>query len=130
MKHQKQSVFEKLKEKEDLMFGQMTNFTPLSEGWAKGAIQYGTGMMIQQSSPRGPYPPNPQDWGAYLGHGGDTYGFLSEQGWIPQLNATFSVVANQDFVGYFVKNVLACNLIQLAAKLLKGVTVDLRCRQP
>lgn len=35
--------------------------------------------MIQQSSRHATYPPVLTEWGAYLGHGGDTYGFLSEQ---------------------------------------------------
>ena len=51
--------------------------------------------------------PSPSLWGAYMGHGGDTYGFLSEQGIIGQLgNASFSVVSNEDTDGRFVQAAL------------------------
>lgn len=40
-------------------------------------------------------------WGAYIGHGGDTYGFLSESGVLPQFNATFSAIANEVSSGKF-----------------------------
>ena len=38
--------------------------------------------MIEQVGPpsRVAHPPDFGAWGAYMGHGGDTYGFLSEQG--------------------------------------------------
>lgn len=132
---------------------EMTRTVPLDKGWAAGYIKYGAGLMVQQTAytrtrieprghgpaaadpscghrvarPKGPYPPSLDDWGSYLGHGGDTYGFLSEQGWVPQLNATFAVVANEDFEGNFVKNALACALIQMAAEVLRGEAVDLGC---
>ena len=61
--------------------------------------------------------------------GGDTYGFLSEQGIIGQLgNASFSVVSNEDYEGGFVTMSVACRVITAAAKALKGQTLDLHCR--
>ena len=61
--------------------------------------------------------------------GGDTYGFLSEQGIIGQLgNASFSVVSNEDYEGSFVTYSVACRVITAAAKALKGQTLDLHCR--
>jgi hypothetical protein len=64
-----------------------------------------------------------------MGHGGDTYGFLSEQGIIGQLgNASFSVVSNEDYEGSFVTMSVACRVITAAAKALKGQTLDLHCR--
>ena len=61
--------------------------------------------------------------------GGDTYGFLSEQGIIGQLgNASFSVVSNEDYEGSFVTLSVACRVITAAAKALKGQTLDLHCR--
>ena len=74
-------------------------------------------------------PPDFSKWGAYMGHGGDTYGFLSEQGIIGQLgNASFSVVSNEDYQGSFVTMSVACRVITAAAKALKGQTLDLHCR--
>ena len=70
-------------------------FEPLNVGWAKGQIQYGTGLMIQQSSWNASYPPVRDSWGSYVGHGGDTYGFLSESGFLSQFNASFSATANE-----------------------------------
>jgi hypothetical protein len=84
--------------------------------------------MIQQTSRAASFPPSLNDWGAYEGHGGDTYGFLSEQGRIPQLNASFSVVANEDGDGNFVKESFACGVIQIAGRLYGGQPdLDLKC---
>lgn len=108
----------------------MKDAVPLNVGWAKGYISYGAGLMIQQTSRKpSAYPPRLSDWGAYLGHGGDTYGFLSEQGLLPQLNATFSVIANEDYYmqGQYVKSTLACHFIELAADEVLGLKLDLDC---
>ena len=105
----------------------MRDFRPLDTGWAQGYISYGTGLMIQQTSFKQPFPPKIEDWGAYEGHGGDTYGFLSESGVIHQLNASFSAVSNEDGRGNFVKGSIACSVIQIAAEVLRGTKIDLRC---
>lgn len=90
-------------------------------------------------------------WGAYIGHGGDTYGFLSESGVLPQFNATFSAIANevssgkfgvelrlggegshavpvarQEYLGPFVKNVMVCKMIEVAAKVLLNQKIFLK----
>lgn len=106
---------------------QMQEFTPLNVGWAKGMIQYGTGLMIQQASWNATYPPVYGSWGAYIGHGGDTYGFLSESGVLPQFNATFSAIANEEYLGPFVKNVMVCKMIEVAAKVLLNQEIFLKC---
>uniref|UniRef100_A0A7S4B008 Beta-lactamase-related domain-containing protein n=1 Tax=Chrysotila carterae TaxID=13221 RepID=A0A7S4B008_CHRCT len=67
------------------------------------------------------------EWGMFIGHGGMTYGFLSEQGYIPQLNATFSAVVNHVKRDFFVPGVLTCMLVRLAALELRDETVDLEC---
>jgi len=109
----------------------MQQFHVLNYGWAAGHIEYGAGLMIEQSSyhnGRPSAPPNFSQWGAYMGHGGDTYGFLSEQGIIGQLgNASFSVVSNQDADGRFVQGSLACRVISAAAKVLANKTLHLDC---
>ena len=57
---------------------EMRQFKPISQGWGSGMLLYGTGLMIESSAFSRREPKLP-DWGTYLGHGGDTYGFLSEQ---------------------------------------------------
>merc|ERR1712070_846623 len=87
----------------------MEKFVPLNKGWAAGAIQYATGLMIQAVSPVASLPPKMREEGTYVGHGGDTYGFLSENGYIPQLHAAMSVIANEDGNGNFVKETAFCS---------------------
>ena len=73
----------------------VTSVTPVTQefhvldyGWAKGHITYGAGLMVETThyDRHDPGPPDFTKWGAYMGHGGDTYGFLSEQvgygGWV------------------------------------------------
>ena len=103
-------------------------FVPLNKGWAAGAIQYGTGLMIQAVSPSASLPPKIGETATYVGHGGDTYGFLSENGYIPQLQAAMSVIANEDGNGNFVKEVAFCSALQILYKDLVGKVVDLKCR--
>eukprot|EP00913_Durusdinium_trenchii_P018940 g17798.t1 len=82
------------------MVAKMQEFAPLNVGWAKGMIQYGTG---------------------------DTYGFLSESGVLSQFNASFSATANEEYLGPFVKNVMVCTMIRVAAKVLLDQDVFLKC---
>ena len=90
----------------------------LNYGWAAGRVVYGAGLMIEQPmrSMDGPTSaPNFSQWGSYMGHGGDTYGFLSEQGIVGRLdNASFSLVSNQDYDGSFVTHAMACRTIVAA----------------
>lgn len=62
----------------------MQEFHVLDYGWARDRLLYGTGLMVE-SSVYERAPANFSHWGAYMGHGGDTYGFLSEQGIIGQV---------------------------------------------
>lgn len=119
------------------LLDEMEDFGVLDEGpWGVGVIKYGTGLMIENVAgtevPPGTNatPPSLQAWGSYLGHGGDTYGFLSEQGIIPQLgNASFSVVTNQDYLDGYVYRV-ACVVVATAARVLRGVEPPLDCHEP
>jgi CubicO group peptidase (beta-lactamase class C family) len=90
----------------------MTTFRTLSEGWAKGYIDYGTGLMIQNMSPaqyeKGKRPTLNQS-ASYVGHAGDTYGFLSDNGWYPNLDASISLVVNEDTLE---SNAFTCHIIQ------------------
>ena len=110
----------------------MQQFHLLDFGWDKGGIYYGAGLMIEQiEQPVSNHhfaPPDFGQWGAYMGHGGDTYGFLSEQGIIGRLgNASFSVVANTDGLYTIATRTMACRVIAAAAKALLSEEVDLHC---
>jgi len=108
----------------------MMQFRTLSEGWAKGYIDYGTGLMIQNMAPaqsvRGQRPSLNQS-ASYVGHAGDTYGFLSDNGYYPVLNASISVAVNQDTVpsSYF-----SCLVLQEILRVLDGddAAEDLGCK--
>ena len=52
-------------------------------------------VSMRQASWNATYPPVMGSWGSYVGHGGDTYGFLSESGVLSQFNASFSATANE-----------------------------------
>lgn len=108
---------------------QMKMFKPLSFGWAKGFISYGAGLMVEAASGTDSFPPTFSEVGTYMGHGGDTYGFLSEQGILYGMNASVSVIANQDGDSGFVQSEFLCSVIQIANKIINGVDEDLKCGQ-
>ena len=96
----------------------------------QGRLYYGAGLMIEQVGElpsRVAHPPDFSAWGAYMGHGGDTYGFLSEQGFYPTLNATIAAVANEDVEGDFVKNALACGAYKVVANVTMGRDAAVDC---
>jgi CubicO group peptidase (beta-lactamase class C family) len=115
----------------------MTQFNPLNYGWAKDFLVYGKGLMIEgcnRSSSGGgggrSQMVTPDDLGYlgnYNGHGGDTYGFLSEQGYLESIESTISVVSNQDHNGLIAGYDLMCKVVQAASQILYNNTVDLQC---
>ncbi|CAK0889785.1 unnamed protein product [Prorocentrum cordatum] len=69
---------------------EMTRTAPLSMGWGTH-IEYGAGIMAVPVSNNASYwPENTSQWGFFLGHGGMTYGFSSNQGYISLADAGFS----------------------------------------
>jgi len=111
----------------------MKNTTTLSQGWARGTIDYGSGLMIQNVSPNVSYRRPPlSDLASYIGHGGDTYAFMSDNGFFPQLNASISVIVNQDSDFEYPSYVVTCFVVQLAADFLGVGTPpnDLKCTAP
>ena len=105
----------------------MLECAPIDNGWARGVITYCGGLMLVEAARRGPYPPKLGDWGTYLGHGGDTYGFLSEQGVLPRLNASFSVVVSSDSPRISLTFQVVCPLIEMAAWHLQKIKLSLGC---
>ena len=84
----------------------------------QGFISYGTGLMVEAATMTDTFPPVFDELGTYMGHGGDTYGFLSEQGLVYGLNASMSVIANQDGESSFVQAEFMCRWVK---KLGQGV---------
>jgi len=71
----------------------MRHMTPLDSGtWGVG-LPYGLGTMDLGSQLPGSFK---RPIGTYIGHGGETYGFNSYVGFIPSLNVSLAVVANQE----------------------------------
>jgi CubicO group peptidase (beta-lactamase class C family) len=106
----------------------MKSTKTITKGWAKGHLEYGAGLFVQQTSDRWlPWekPPTLGDWGTTVGHGGATYGFLSDQGLIPQLNATWSYAGNNDDGSW--ADALTCQIIKVAAKVRLGEEPQLKC---
>lgn len=68
---------------------------PLAEWSGTTTSTSTTTTPLRQSSWNATVPPVLHSWGSYVGHGGDTYGFLSESGMLSQFNASFSATANQ-----------------------------------
>jgi CubicO group peptidase (beta-lactamase class C family) len=111
---------------------EMMDFHTLSKGWEMGKIDYGKGLMIEACTHTIPHhgPVNASelsDLGVYLGHGGATYGFLSEQGFYASINSTIAVVTNQD-LNTSIVGLVHCKIVQTAARMLySNSTIDLRC---
>jgi hypothetical protein len=74
----------------------MAAVRPLNRGWAAGEVAYGYGLMIQNVDPEMKRLPPLDHPGSYLGHGGDTYAFMSDNGYFPAINASISVIVNED----------------------------------
>jgi hypothetical protein len=55
-----------------------TNWTLLDFGWAKGGIFYAGGLMVEFTNHTHHANRTVNDVDAYWGHGGETYGFLSD----------------------------------------------------
>lgn len=106
------------------MNASMTLFSPVS--WAAGSRAYGTGLMMVQvgKSEKASQAPTWGEWGTYIGHGGDTYGFLSEQGVHWGLDASLTVVTNHDYTDL---SSVYCQLIKTAALVIKGVDTKMHC---
>lgn len=98
---------------------EMTTFKTLTTGWGHGELAYGAGMMFL------PY------WGFNItGHEGDTYGFLSTQGYAPTLKGAFSIVSNVDAAapgGQYPYQIMLCYLLQIMSN-FTGSNKTLGCK--
>jgi hypothetical protein len=110
---------------------QMKQLSLLTKGWLAGKLEYGAGIMPldPDKNKNHSWPKGPSDWGFTFGHGGDTYGFQSFQGYTPTLRAAWSVVMNSDshlnYAAY-----AQCYMMQLATKHLANTDWDFGCTLP
>lgn len=105
----------------------MEHWHVLSFGWAEGYLSYGAGLMVQNVNSKYERTPAPlNDTGTYFGHGGDTYAFMSDNGFYPALNATIVVIVNSDEDFAFPSSV-TCLIASIAEKYLLK-TNDIVCR--
>merc|ERR1712178_196400 len=98
----------------------MLTFHKFTAGWEAGHIYYGAGLMELG------YGHSSQGFVEVKGHEGDTYGFVSSQGYIPTLKAGYSIVSNVDNSGPM--QAMACYLHQISQREIGGSTTDLGCR--
>jgi len=114
----------------EAMVTEMKKFKPINKGWASGEIQYGAGLMIRNYDHGFNYTtmgaPTYDRIGQAVGHGGDTFGFLSEQGMLFGLNASISLIINHDS-GVYVGTDLMCHAVKIASKALLGREANLTC---
>ena len=57
-----------------------------------------------------PQPPPHNNTFTYYGHGGDTYGFMSDSGYFPSFKGSLSVIVNQD-VDFTYPSFVTCNVV-------------------
>lgn len=108
----------------DASRAEMINFQTLTIGWMARHLKYGAGLMdLSYGQYRGGTRVRVQ------GHEGDTYGFLSSQGYVPSLKGAYSVVSNVDTA--LPMDTMACYLLQTAVQVIGGnATESLGCKLP
>jgi len=103
----------------------------MTTGWGGGRLRYGAGIMTMdfERNRVHDFDKGPLDWGYTFGHGGDTYGFQSIQGYTPTFRGGWSIVMNSDSEANYAATA-SCFLMQLAAKQLANVDYDMNCQLP
>lgn len=111
---------------------QMVQLKALTTGWLAGDLMYGAGIMSlcpDRNHAHHSWKKGPSDWGYTFGHGGDTYGFQSFQGYTPTLRAAWSVVVNSDSDKNYA-SYAQCFMMQIATKRIANVDWDFGCKLP
>mmetsp|Transcript_23674 Transcript_23674/g.53963 ORF Transcript_23674/g.53963 Transcript_23674/m.53963 type:complete len:116 (+) Transcript_23674:2-349(+) len=102
----------------------MRDYKPMTTGWGRLAqIHYGAGLMINRAALSLDKTTN-WDYAYFEGHGGETYGFSSTQGFSSKAQAAFSIVTNTDNGTY--SAVAACRMMVALAE-TRGDQVDYGC---
>ena len=55
---------------------------------------------------------------------------MSDNGFFPQINASISVIINNDYTYYYPTNLITCPIAQIAATHHTGKKQDFRCGKP
>jgi hypothetical protein len=98
----------------------------VSEMNAKSYYNYGFGLMNGQIGGTERHPPT-SDIGKFAGHDGITYGFSSNNGYFPALNASLSVIVSQDTDFFFSRNYVMCPVLEIIANYKGMGIIDLDC---
>lgn len=98
---------------------EMQQFHKFTAGWEAGQIQYGAGLMLLGYG-------NSRSLVLVVGHEGDTYGFVSSQGYVPNLKAAYSIASNID--NDTPMEAMACYLHQISQREIGGSKQDLGCK--
>jgi len=97
----------------------MENFVRSTAGWEAGHLMYGAGLMqLSYGFRKG-------ERVSVTGHEGDTYGFVSSQGYAAELQGTYSVATNIDEDGPM--TMATCLLLQSVKSVVTGQAVDMSC---
>lgn len=105
----------------------MLNFKNATHGWNVGKLQYSAGLMQTHYD----YSDEPRDLENYnyafpaWGHGGDTYGFCSQQAYVPKAQVAFSVTSNIDLSTP--SNHLACWVMDIVQEVQTGQPGNFNC---
>lgn len=91
----------------------------LSKGWSAGYLKYGAGLMELYYGHR-------RSQVFVRGHEGDTYGFLSSQGYVPTLKGGYSIASNTD--NSAPTEAMPCYLLQTAQQTFGGSSGTLGCK--
>jgi len=104
----------------------MIDFQPLNKGWIPdGGLNYSSGFEEKDYS-LGKKTLHGTDHFSYgWGHGGVTYGFQAEQGFIPRANASFSIASNTD--NKPPKEMLACLVTSIMSEVFADKVVNYEC---
>eukprot|EP01062_Namystynia_karyoxenos_P037512 TRINITY_DN272_c0_g1_i2.p1 TRINITY_DN272_c0_g1~~TRINITY_DN272_c0_g1_i2.p1 ORF type:complete len:476 (+),score=160.18 TRINITY_DN272_c0_g1_i2:102-1430(+) len=104
----------------------MLTWHEMGKGWGAGSFYYGAGLMLSTFNFNGNTSGKFADWGDCIGHGGMVYGYISNQGYLYGLNATMSLVMNNDQAspgdGY-----TTCAVAEAAANILHDKNFDWNC---
>merc|ERR1712039_504281 len=89
----------------------------------------GAGLEVRSVASTHENPPLLTDFATFIGHDGVTYGFWSNQGFFPQLNASIALMTNQDHDG-FINYQMTCHIVKIVAQHLGISDTGLTCAQP
>ena len=119
----------------------MTQFSLLNEGWRAGQLSYGMGLMTESTEALSDDHPEliahvknkNLSSASWVGHGGVTFGFVSDQGvYADMANASFSVVLNSDMQEAMgeqelATTVLVCRVQHTWARVHLGLDLEMPC---